>query len=76
MEIFEDNQSTIAIAESEGPSKKLKHTDVKLHFIKECIREQKVIVKYIPSESQPADMLTKGLASSSFEKHRATLGVQ
>lgn len=75
VEIFEDNQSTIAIAESEAPSKKLKHTAVKLKFIKECVEEHKVSVKYIPTTDQPADMLTKGLSPLMFKKHCSRLGI-
>ncbi|XP_055645444.1 uncharacterized protein LOC129781970 [Toxorhynchites rutilus septentrionalis] len=74
--IFEDNQSAIAIAESEAPSKKLKHTDVKLQFIKECVMERKVTIQYLSSNQQPADMLTKGLVPAIFNKHCSTLGIQ
>lgn len=75
VEIYEDNQSTIAIAESEAPSKKLKHTAVKLEFIKECVAEQKVSVKYLPTGDQPANMLTKGLSPVAFKKHCINLGI-
>lgn len=75
VEIYEDNQSAIAIAESEAPSKKLKHTAVKLEFIKECVAEQKVSVKYLPTGDQPADMLTKGLSPVAFKKHCINLGI-
>lgn len=64
VKIFEDNQSAIAIAESDGPSKKLKHTDVKLSFIKQCVQEGKVEVSYVPTTDQTADILTKGLTFS------------
>lgn len=74
--IFEDNQSAIAIAQSEGPSKKLKHTDVKLQFIKECVMKRKVTIQYMQSSEQPADMLTKGLPPASFNKHCSTLGIK
>ncbi|XP_065092079.1 uncharacterized protein LOC135712910 [Ochlerotatus camptorhynchus] len=75
-EIFEDNQSTIAIAESDGSSKKLKHTEVKLHFIKECVQEGKVNLCYIPTADQPADILTKGLSPVPFTKHRIFMGIK
>lgn len=74
--IFEDNQSAIAIAESEAPSLKLKHSDVKLQFIKECVANGKICVKYRASGDQPADLMTKGLPLASFKKHCCTLGVQ
>lgn len=73
--IFEDNQSAIAIADSETPSKKLKHTDVKLQFMKECVSERKVTIQYLPTSDKPADMLTKGLAQTTFNKHCVSLGI-
>lgn len=74
--IYEDIQSAIAIAETEGPSKKLKHTDVKIQFIKECVSKKQVAIQYLPSNEQPADMLTKGLPPATFSKHCSTLGIQ
>lgn len=74
-EVFEDNQSTIGIAESDGPFKKLKHTKVKLTFIKQCVKEGKVNVLYIPTSDQLADILTKGLPPVSFAKHRVIMGI-
>lgn len=75
-EIFEDNQSAIAIAESDTFSRKLKHTEVKLNFIKENIQEGKVNLSYIPTTEQPADILTKGLSPMLFNKHRTFMGVE
>lgn len=75
-DILKDNQSTIAIAESSAPSKRLKHTEVKIEFIRECVQSGKIAVKYIPTESQPADMLTKGLSPALFNKHCLKLGLQ
>jgi len=76
VEVFEDNQSAIAIANSNGSSKRLKHTEIKLHFIKQCVHEERVKLCYIPTTDQPADILTKGLPQVSFVKHRAVLGVE
>lgn len=74
--IFEDNQSTIAISESDAPSKRLKHTAVKIQFIKEAVQTGKVVVRYIPTGDQPADVLTKGLVPALFNKHCSNLGLQ
>lgn len=49
--IFEDNQSVIAIAQSEGPSKNLKYTDVILQFIKKCVMKRKMTIKYMQTAS-------------------------
>ncbi|XP_062557506.1 uncharacterized protein LOC134222364 [Armigeres subalbatus] len=73
--LYEDNQSTIAIMESAGPSKRLKHTDIKLHFVRECVAMKKLEVRYISTSEQQADLLTKGLPVMPFRKHCSSIGV-
>lgn len=60
--IFSDNQSTIKLIENSKFSSRTKHIDVRLHFVRECVREGKIILKYCPSEDNIADLLTKPLA--------------
>lgn len=73
--IFEDNQSTIAIMEASSSSKRLKHSDVKFHFIKDCLKQREFEIQYIPTTDQLADLLTKGLLSSSFRKLCGGIGI-
>lgn len=58
--IFCDNQSAIMVANTESV-KRLKHIDIRYHFIKELIKCGKVLLKYIKTEDQTADMFTKAL---------------
>lgn len=73
--IHEDSQSTIAVIKSPGTSKRLKHTDVKLHFVRDCVAANKVEVTYLPTNEQQADLLTKGLPSTVFRKHCENIGI-
>ena len=43
-----------------------KHIDVRLHFIRDVISEGSVQLFKIATEENPADMLTKALASPKF----------
>lgn len=65
--LFEDNQSTIRIATRPENNKRVKHIDIKYHFVKEKIDCKVIKVKYVPTKSQLADMLTKPLGRQSFE---------
>ena len=60
--IFSDNQLTIKLIENSKFSSRTKHIDVRLHFVRECVRVGKIMLKYCPSEDNIADLLTKPLA--------------
>ena len=70
--IYEDNQPTIQIAQG---STKVKHLDIKLHFLKDLVKSRIIHLKYIPSEDQVADALTKAVPKISFSKIRVLLGL-
>lgn len=55
-----DNQSAIMIANTDT-LKRLKHVDIRYHFIKEQIRKGKIQLKYLETKEQVADMFTKAL---------------
>lgn len=72
---FEDNQSTIRIAESSKDFGRLKHVDVKLQFLKDLVREGRIRLEYLRSEDQTADIMTKGLPVGAFRRHRIGIGL-
>lgn len=59
--LYCDNQSAISVACTDTV-KRLKHIDIRYHFIKELIKNGKMCLKYIKTSEQPADMLTKALS--------------
>lgn len=58
--MFSDNQGAIMVANTDSV-KRLKHIDIRFHYIKELIKKGKLILKYIKTEDQIADMFTKAL---------------
>lgn len=60
--IFEDNAGCIALSENPVFHKRSKHIDIRYHFIRERVANNEIKVKYIPTEDQLADLLTKGLS--------------
>jgi hypothetical protein len=60
--LFVDNQSAIALANNPMYQQRTKHIDIKNHWIREFIGEGKAETKYIPTNDQLADFLTKALA--------------
>jgi hypothetical protein len=59
--ILVDNKGSLKLAENPEFHKRTKHIDIIYHFIRECIRDNKLKVGYIPTLEQLADGFTKGL---------------
>lgn len=70
-----DNQSAIHLAENPIFHARTKHVEVHYHFIREKVLEEKVELRQINTEDQVADLFTKGLSGSKFEKFRRCLGM-
>lgn len=72
--LFCDNQSAILNAKTESV-KRLKHIDIRYHFVRDLIKNNKINVKYISTSEQPADMLTKPLSKESIMRFLRQYGV-
>ena len=73
--IFEDNQGTIAMVKNPVGHKRTKHIDIKHHFIRETMQAKAINVSYCPSKNMLADIFTKSLPRTQFEKLRMGLGL-
>lgn len=75
--INEDNQGCLSFARSERFSKRSKHIETKLHFVKNLCEREEVVLKYCPTEDMKADILTKplgGIKHHSFAKQLGLVG--
>ena len=70
-----DNQSALALIESEAISSRSKHIDVRYHFICDHISEGSFQTTWIPTSDMTADIFTKPLLSPLFLKHCDALGL-
>ncbi|GMF22864.1 unnamed protein product [Phytophthora lilii] len=61
--IWEDNQGAIGLASNAGYNARTKHVDIRHHFFRENVASAIIIVKYVSTTDQLADMLTKALGS-------------
>lgn len=72
-----DNQSAISWAASERfPSSRTKHIDIRVHFIRDPVKQAVLSVLYVPSEDNIADVLTKPLPPVKFKAIRGKLGIE
>ena len=65
--IYEDNRACIAFTQSGRNYRKLKHVDVRLHFVRDLIVQRLIKVLPIATNDQLADIFTKGLNGLKFE---------
>jgi hypothetical protein len=69
-----DNQGAISNAfDAKGFLRAMKHIEVRYYFLSDLIAEQIITVSFVPSVSNPADLLTKPLNAVLFERCRALL---
>ncbi|KAK9098697.1 hypothetical protein Syun_025742 [Stephania yunnanensis] len=53
-----------------------KHIDTRFHFIRECVENRQIVVEFVSTGEQRADILTKALARVKFKEMREQLGVK
>ena len=65
--LYVDNQSAIQLVRNPVFHKRTKHIDIHFHFVREKVNEKEIIVEYVPSENQRADIFTKALPRDRFK---------
>lgn len=71
--IFEDNQSVIKLANNSENNKRLKHIDIKYRYIVEQVNKGLISLKYINTSENIADILTKPLGKTLFDKFKINM---
>lgn len=62
---FVENQGAIAL--SKDPVSR-QHIDIRYHFVRSALNDRKIIIKYCPTESMVADIMTKPMTKFKMEK--------
>jgi hypothetical protein len=73
IEIYMNNSSVIALAKNLVFHDRSKHIDIRFHYLWDCITNKKVKVKYVNTQDQVTDILTKPLKHDVFAKLRDML---
>ena len=61
-----DNQPAIALAKNPVLHDRSKHIDVKFHFLMDCVDGEQIVIKFVETGRQLADVLTKPLGRLRF----------
>jgi len=73
--LYIDNQAAILHSKANRYHARTKHFDIKLHHIRNLIKNKTVEPIYVPTTEQLADILTKILPRPIFQTHRLSLGI-
>ena len=72
--IFSDNQGALTIATNPTDHQRAKHIDIRYHFIRNCLQNNSILIDYVPTTSQTADILTKALPPILHERNIGLVG--
>jgi hypothetical protein len=70
-----DNVSAVCMSANPVHHKCTKHTELDIHFVRERVQLSDLRVLHVPTGKQYADVMTKGLPTSTFESFRSSLCV-
>lgn len=71
--LYGDNQSAIAVSKNGVKGERTKHVDIKYHFVTETVKSGSVVLQWIPTAEQQADIFTKALHGPAFQLLRGQL---
>jgi hypothetical protein len=67
--ILEDNTGAIFLVKNQQVSARTKHIDIRHHFIREYYESKHFYIKYVKSEDNESDILTKNTTEKILRKH-------
>jgi hypothetical protein len=70
---YSDNQSALDVVENDCLHDRSKHIEIKYHFVRDETRKGRVLLEWISTQDQIADIFTKGLGPTLFSKFRSKL---
>jgi hypothetical protein len=68
IELREDNKGTLEVADHSTNHNNMKHVDVKHFFVREHVSKGHIVLKYIDTNNQLADILTKATKKIIFTR--------
>ena len=68
-----DNVGAISLSNNRTTSVRTKHIDIRTSFVKEYQEDGKIIIKFVKSEDNEADIFTKNTTNVIFQRHQKKL---
>ncbi len=74
--LYVDNQAAIHMANTQRLTERSKHIDRRIYAVYDYIAKKQIVLKYVESKRNLADMLTKMLSPSDFATLRTRMGIK
>lgn len=71
-----DNRSALTIAENPKFHSRVKHIDIRYHYLRDEVEKKNLEVRYVPSEENVADILTKSLGATLHRRQVELMGMR
>ena len=71
--VYVDNVGAIWLSNNRTTSDRTKHIDIRTSFVKEYQEDGKIIIKFVKSEDNEADIFTKNATNTIFQNHQKNL---
>ena len=71
-----DNQPAIALAKNPILHDRSKHIDVKFHFLRDCVDEGQIVIEFVETGRQLADVLIKPLGRLRFTELKKMIDME
>ena len=68
-----DNVGAIWLSNNRNTGDRTKHIDIRTSFVKEYQEDRKIIIKFVKSEDNEADIFTKNKTNIIFQRHQEKL---
>ena len=66
--LFCDNQGTVACTHDPHSHSRMKHMDIRIHYIRDCVNRGVICIKHVPGIQNSADLFTKPLEKVIHQK--------
>ena len=73
--LYCDNQSSVKLAKNPVFHARTKHIEIHYHHVREKVTSMIVDLQHVATSDQLADIFTKALGKTLFEKHRSNLSL-
>ena len=71
-----DNQSAISVTKDPDHHGKMKHLDLRFYWLRDQVKGQQLVPRFIGTRDTPADIFTKALPREQMVRCREMLGLE
>ena len=75
LKLYYDNSIAVFMAKNNKRGSRSKYIDIKYLAIRECVKEKKLVIEHISTESMLVDPLTKDMPPKYFKDHVVQMGL-